>query len=131
MSRGLGQSVLVVKVRGAGGTLGAQRVAQARPEGHTILLHHIGMARLPTLYRRLAHDPVNGFETIGMVTELPMTLVGRRDVPAANLADLLGHVRQQGERLTRANAGIGAASDLCGLLLLRFTKCIGRAARGS
>jgi tripartite-type tricarboxylate transporter receptor subunit TctC len=117
MARDLGQNVVVVNVGGAGGTLGAQRVAQARPDGHTILLHHIGMATIPTLYRRLAYDPVNGFETIGMVTEVPMTLVARRDFPAANLTELMAHVRQQRDRINLANAGIGAASHLCGLLL--------------
>jgi tripartite-type tricarboxylate transporter receptor subunit TctC len=117
MSRDLGQNVVVVNVGGAGGTLGAQRVAQARPDGHTILLHHIGMATIPTLYRRLAYDPVNGFETIGLVTEVPMTLVARRNFPAANLAEMVAHVRQQGDRINLANAGIGAASHLCGLLL--------------
>lgn len=117
MARDLGQNVVVVNVGGAGGTLGAQRVAQARPDGHTILLHHIGMATIPTLYRRLAYDPVNGFETIGMVTEVPMTLVARRDFPAQNLADLIAHVGRERDRINLANAGIGAASHLCGLLL--------------
>ncbi|MCX7684859.1 MAG: tripartite tricarboxylate transporter substrate binding protein BugD [Acetobacteraceae bacterium] len=117
MARDLGQSVIVVNVGGAGGTLGAQRVAQARPDGHTILLHHIGMATIPTLYRRLAYDPVNGFETIGMVTEVPMTLVARRDFPAQTLQELVAHVRRERDRINLANAGIGAASHLCGLLL--------------
>ena len=87
MGRDLGQTVVVENVGGAGGTLGAQRVAQARPDGYTLLLHHIGMATTPTLYRRLAYDPVNGFETIGLVTEVPMTLVARKDFPANNLAE--------------------------------------------
>lgn len=117
MGRDLGQNVVVVNVGGAGGTLGAQRVAQARPDGHTILLHHIGMATIPTLYRRLAYDPVNGFETIGLVTEVPMTLVARRDFPATNMAELIAHVRRERDRINLANAGIGAASHLCGLLL--------------
>ena len=62
MARDLGQPVVVENVGGAGGTLGAQRVAQARPDGYTLLLHHIGMGTTPALYRRLAYDPVNGFE---------------------------------------------------------------------
>ena len=76
MGHDLGQTVVVENAGGAGGTLGAQRVAQARPDGYTLLLHHIGMATTPTLYRRLAYDPVSGFEPIGLVTEVPMTLVG-------------------------------------------------------
>ena len=116
MSAELGQTVVVENVAGAGGSLGAQRVAQARPDGYTILLHHIGMSTIPTLYRRLAYDPVNGFETVGLVTEVPMTLVARRNFPANNLAELVQVVRRERERLNYANAGIGAASHLCGLL---------------
>lgn len=119
MGSDLGQPVVVENVGGAGGTLGAQRVAQARPDGHTILLHHIGMATIPTLYRRLAYDPINGFETIGLVTEVPMTLIARRNIEANNLAELVALIRRRGENLNYANAGIGAASHLCGLLLMK------------
>ena len=116
MGAELGQTVVVENVGGAGGTLGAQRVAQARPDGYTILLHHIGMSTIPTLYRRLAYDPINGFETVGLVTEVPMTLVARRNFPASNLQELVQVARRERERLNYANAGIGAASHLCGLL---------------
>ncbi|MCX7932064.1 MAG: tripartite tricarboxylate transporter substrate-binding protein, partial [Rhodovarius sp.] len=118
MGPDLGGTIVVENVAGAGGTLGAQRVAQARPDGYTILCHHIGMATIPTLYRRLAYDPVNGFATIGMITEVPMTIVGRRTLEANTLAELVALVRQRGERLNYANAGIGAASHLCGLLFM-------------
>jgi tripartite-type tricarboxylate transporter receptor subunit TctC len=121
MGAELGQTIVVENVGGAGGTLGAQRAAQARPDGYTILMHHIGMSTIPTLYRRLAYDPINGFETIGMVTEVPMTLVARKDFPAQNLAELIAHVRREREKINYANAGIGAASHLCGLL---FQKAI-------
>ncbi|NKE48268.1 tripartite tricarboxylate transporter substrate binding protein BugD [Roseomonas frigidaquae] len=117
MSTSLGQTVVVENVGGAGGTLGAQRCAQARPDGYTILMHHIGMATIPTLYRRLAYDPINGFETIGLVTEVPMTLIGRNGLPAQTMTELAALVRREGEKLNYANAGIGAASHLCGLLL--------------
>ena len=119
MSANIGQPVVVENVGGAGGTLGAQRVANARPDGYTILLHHIGMATIPTLYRRLSYDAVNGFETLGLVTEVPMTLVARRNIEATNLQELVALIRQRGERLNYANAGIGAASHLCGLLLMK------------
>ncbi|WP_237214549.1 tripartite tricarboxylate transporter substrate-binding protein [Falsiroseomonas oryziterrae] len=116
MGNDLGQTVVVENVGGAGGTLGAQRVAQARPDGYTILLHHIGMSTIPTLYRRLAYDAVNGFETIGLVTEVPMTLVARRNFPANNLAEMVQVIRRDRDRINLANAGVGAASHLCGLL---------------
>ncbi len=119
MSADLGQPVVVENVGGAGGTLGAQRVANARPDGYTILLHHIGMATMPTLYRRLAYDPINGFEPLGLVTEVPMTLIARRNIEATNLAELVALIRQRGDALNYANAGIGAASHLCGLLLMK------------
>jgi tripartite-type tricarboxylate transporter receptor subunit TctC len=116
MGRDLGGTVVVENVAGAGGTLGAQRVAGARPDGHTLLIHHIGMSTIPTLYRRLAYDPINGFETIGLITEVPMTIVGRRNLEANTLQDLVRLVRERGDRLNLANAGVGAASHLCGLL---------------
>ena len=116
MSKDLGGSVVVENVGGAGGTLGAQRTAQARPDGYNILCHHIGMATIPTLYRRLAYDPVNGFETIGMITEVPMTIIARRNIPANNLQELVALVRREGMGINLANAGVGAASHLCGLL---------------
>ncbi|WP_376091586.1 tripartite tricarboxylate transporter substrate binding protein BugD [Roseomonas sp. CCTCC AB2023176] len=116
MGRDLGQTLVVENVGGAGGTLGAQRVAQARPDGYTLLLHHIGMGTTPALYRRLSYDAVNGFETIGLVTEVPMTIIAKRDFPARNLAELIQVVRQRKEAINLANAGIGAASHLCGLL---------------
>ena len=119
MGRDLGQTVVVENVGGAGGTLGAARVAQAKPDGYTLLLHHIGMATAPTLYRRLPYDPVNGFETIGLVTEVPMTLVAKKDFPANSLAEAVEVIKRQGDKLNYANAGIGAASHLCGLLLMK------------
>jgi tripartite-type tricarboxylate transporter receptor subunit TctC len=116
MGRDLGATVVVENVGGAGGTLGAQRTAQARPDGYTLLVHHIGMSTIPTLYRRLAYDPINGFETIGMITEVPMTIVAKRNIAANNLQELVALVRRDRERINLANAGIGAASHLCGLL---------------
>ncbi|RKK02887.1 tripartite tricarboxylate transporter substrate binding protein BugD [Pseudoroseomonas wenyumeiae] len=116
MSRDLGQTVVVENVGGAGGTLGAARVAQARPDGYYLLLHHIGMGTTPSLYRKLSYDAVGGFEPVAMVTEVPMTIIGRKNLPANNLQELVALVRQERQKLNYANAGIGAASHLCGLL---------------
>ena len=80
MSKDLGQQIVVENVGGAGGTLGAGRVAQADPDGYTLLLHHIGMATSATLYRKLAYDTLNAFEYVGLVTEVPMTIVGKKDL---------------------------------------------------
>lgn len=116
MGRDLGQPVVVENVGGAGGTLGAQRTAQARPDGYTLLIHHIGMSTIPTLYRRLAYDPINGFEPVGLITEVPMTILGKRALPANNLQELVALVKREGQNINLANAGVGAASHLCGLL---------------
>jgi tripartite-type tricarboxylate transporter receptor subunit TctC len=118
MGRELGQTIVVENVGGAGGTLGAARVAQARPDGYSILLHHIGMATIPTLYRRLPYDPVNGFEAVGLVTDVPMTLIAKPQFPAGTLAEAIAVMKRERENLNYANAGIGAASHLCGLLLM-------------
>jgi len=119
MGRDLGQTIVVENVGGAGGTLGAQRVAQAKPDGYILLLHHIGMATTPSLYRKLAYDPVGGFEPIGLVTEVPMTLVARKDFPANTLAEAVAVIKRDADKLNYGNAGIGAASHLCGLLLMQ------------
>jgi len=122
MARDLGSAVIVENVGGAGGTLGASRVASARPDGYSILMHHIGMGTTPSLYRRLPYDPVNGFETVGLVTEVPMTVIARPSIEARDLVSLVALMQREGTKLNLANAGVGAASHLCGLLLQSAAK---------
>jgi tripartite-type tricarboxylate transporter receptor subunit TctC len=118
MSKDLGQQIIVENVGGAGGTLGAGRVAQADPDGYTLLLHHIGMATSATLYRKLAYDTLNAFEYVGLVTEVPMTIVARKDFEPTDLKALIEHVKANKDTVTVANAGIGAASHLCGMMFM-------------
>jgi tripartite-type tricarboxylate transporter receptor subunit TctC len=118
MSEDLGQQVVVQNVGGAGGTLGAGQVAAAPNDGYTLLLHHIGMSTAPSLYASLPYDPTTDFATIGLVTEVPMTVVARKDFEPATLEDLVAYINENGENITYANAGIGAASQLCGLLIM-------------
>ena len=118
MGKDLGQQVVVENVGGAGGTLGAARVAKADPDGYTLLLHHIGMATSATLYQKLPYDTLNGFEYIGLVTEVPMTLVARANFEPKDLKGLLDYVKTNKDKVTYANAGIGAASHLCGILFM-------------
>jgi tripartite-type tricarboxylate transporter receptor subunit TctC len=118
MSKDLGQQVVVENVGGAGGTLGAARVAKAAPDGYTLLLHHIGMATSATLYRKLPYDAQKDFEYIGLVTDVPMTIVGRANLEAKDLKGLIDHIKANKEKVTYANAGIGAASHLCGMLFM-------------
>ncbi len=118
MSRDLGQQVIVENVGGAGGTLGAARVATAAPDGYTLLLHHIGMATSASLYRKLPYQPLEAFEYVGLVTEVPMIIVARKDFEPADIKALIEHVKANGDKVTLANAGIGAASHLCGMLFM-------------
>ncbi|MHA6690678.1 tripartite tricarboxylate transporter substrate-binding protein [Devosia sp. A449] len=118
MSANLGQQVVVQNVGGAGGTLGAGQVADAANDGYTLLLHHIGMSTAPSLYRSLPYDPIADFAPIGLVTEVPMVLVARKDFPPTSTAELIDYIKEHGEDITYANAGIGAASQLCGMLLM-------------
>lgn len=118
MSKDLGQQIIVENVGGAGGSLGAGRVAQADPDGYTVLLHHIGMATSATLYRKLAYDTLNAFEYVGLVTEVPMTIVARKDFEPTDLKGLIDYVKANKDKVTVANAGIGAASHLCGMMFM-------------
>ena len=118
MSKDLGQQVIVENVAGAGGTLGAGRVAQSEPDGYTLLLHHIGMATSATLYRKLAYDTLNAFEYVGLVTDVPMTIVARKDLEPTDLKGLIEYAKANKDTITVANAGIGAASHLCGMMFM-------------
>ena len=118
MSKVLKQQVIIENVGGAGGTIAGTRVARATPDGYTILIHHIGMSTAPTLYRKLAYKPLEDFEPIGLINEVPMTLVARRNFPPKDLKELISYVKANKDKVTYANAGIGAASHLCGLLFM-------------
>lgn len=118
MSKDLGQQIIVENVGGAGGTLGAGRVASSDPDGYTVLLHHIGMATSATLYRKLAYDTLNAFEYVGLVTEVPMTILSRKTLETKDLKGLIEYAKANKDKVTVANAGIGAASHLCGMLFM-------------
>jgi tripartite-type tricarboxylate transporter receptor subunit TctC len=118
MGRDLGQTVIVENVGGAGGTLGASQVAKAEADGYTLLLFHIGMATSATLYRSLPYKPLEAFDYVGLVTEVPMTIVARKDFEPNTLAELIEYVQANKDTVTYANAGIGAASHLCGMLFM-------------
>jgi len=116
------QTVIIENVGGAGGTLGANKVAKAAPDGQTLLLHHIGMATSPALYRNMPYKTLDDFEYLGMVVEVPMTLIGRSTLPANNFAELLKWIDANKGKINLANAGLGAASHLCGLLFQQSLK---------
>jgi tripartite-type tricarboxylate transporter receptor subunit TctC len=118
MSKSLGQTVVVENRPSAGGILGPEVVKNAKPDGYTILIHHIGMATIPTLYRQMRFNPLTDFEYIGLVNEVPMTIIAKHSLPPNNLKELLAYIRANKDKVTLANAGIGAASHLCGLLFM-------------
>ncbi len=116
MAAELGVEIVVQNVEGAGGTVAAEQVANAEADGYTVLMHHIGMSTAPTLYPDLPYDPAEDFEPIGLVTEVPMTIIGSPDFEPTTMEELLTYVEENLDTVTYANAGIGAASQLCGLL---------------
>ncbi|HVS25708.1 MAG TPA: tripartite tricarboxylate transporter substrate binding protein BugD [Burkholderiales bacterium] len=118
MSKELKQQVIVENVGGAGGTIAAARVARSAPDGYTIFIHHIGHSTAPALYRKLPYNAVDDFEPIGLVTDVAMTLVARKDFPPNNLKELIAYVKANKDKVTYANAGLGAASHLCGMLFM-------------
>ncbi|MBK8763786.1 MAG: tripartite tricarboxylate transporter substrate binding protein BugD [Burkholderiaceae bacterium] len=122
MTKHLGQTVVVENTVGAGGTIGANRVAKATPDGYTVFIHHNGMATSVGLYRKLSFNPLEDFEYVGQIADVPMTLLGKKTLPAGNLTELIAHLRANRDKITMANAGLGAVSHLCGML---FQKAIG------
>jgi tripartite-type tricarboxylate transporter receptor subunit TctC len=118
MSKHLKQPVIVENMAGAGGTVGAARVASAEPDGYTILLYHIGMAAAPALYPDLAYDPLKDFEYIGEVVDVPMVITARGDFPAKDFGEFLQYIRQNRNKVSYGQAGAGSASHLCGTIFM-------------
>ena len=116
MEKSLGGTVIVENKPGAGGTIGVADVARAQPDGYKVLIHHIGMATAPALYRKLPYDPLKDLEYIGLINDVPMTLLVRTTLPVSSVKELVAYTKQNKDKMTLANAGIGAASHLCGLL---------------
>ena len=118
MTANLKQQVIVENAGGAGGTIGANKVAKAKPDGYTLLLHHIGHTTAPSLYRKLPYDTLNDFEPIGLITDVPMTIISKKDFAPKDMKDLVAYVKANKDKVTYANAGIGSASHLCGMLFM-------------
>ena len=116
MEKTMGQPVVVENKAGAGGTLAVSDVARATPDGYRILIHHIGMSTAPALYRKLSFDPLKDFEYIGQVLDVPMTLLVKTGLPVNSVKELAVYAKANKDKITLANAGLGAASHLCGLL---------------
>ncbi|MDZ7866235.1 tripartite tricarboxylate transporter substrate-binding protein [Acidovorax sp.] len=113
----LAQTVVVDNTAGAGGTIGAARVARASPDGYTLLVHHIGISTAPALYKKLPYKTLEDFEYLGLINEAPSTLIGKPGLAANNFADLRKWISANDGKVNLANAGVGSASHLCGLVL--------------
>jgi tripartite-type tricarboxylate transporter receptor subunit TctC len=110
-------NIVVENVAGAGGSIGANKAARANPDGYTLLLHHIGMATMPTLVRNLPFNVLTDFEYLGLVIEVPMTLITKPSIPGSSFKDLSAWIAQNKDKINLGHAGPGSASHLCGLLL--------------
>lgn len=118
MSKLLGQPIIIENALGAGGTIAATRASRAEPDGYTLLIHHIGISTAATLYRNLPYDTKTAFSPIGIVTFAPMTIIARPDLAPNNLRELVSYIKANGDKMTFGNAGLGAASHLCGMLFM-------------
>jgi tripartite-type tricarboxylate transporter receptor subunit TctC len=122
MTKNWGQTVVVENRVGAGGTIAAASVARAVPDGYTFLIHHNGMATAPALYRKLPFNPLTDFEYVSQVVDVPMTLMGRKDLPAKNLSELTDYIKANASKINVAHAGLGAVSQLCSMV---FRQAVG------
>ncbi|MGD9775038.1 tripartite tricarboxylate transporter substrate-binding protein [Diaphorobacter sp.] len=111
-----GATIVVDNTAGAGSSIGAAKVARAAPDGYTLLLNHIGMATIPSLYRKLPFNVENDFEYLGIINDVPMTLIGKPSLPASNYKELTTWINANKGNINLANAGLGSASHLCGLM---------------
>jgi tripartite-type tricarboxylate transporter receptor subunit TctC len=118
MSKVLKQPMLVENAVGAGGTIAPAKLKGSAPDGYTLLLAHIGMSTAPALFRSLPFNPLEDFEHVGQVVDVPMTLIGKPELPPRDLRELLPYIRANKDKISFANAGVGSASHLCGPLFM-------------
>jgi len=119
MSRTLGQQIVVENIGGAGGTVGMARVAAAAPDGYTIAVWHIAQATAPALYENIKYNVLQDFDHIGRITDVPMTLVSKTALTANSVGELLDWIRKEKDKVTYGHAGVGSASHLCALMLMK------------
>jgi tripartite-type tricarboxylate transporter receptor subunit TctC len=118
MGNAMKNQFIIENAGGAGGIIGINKAAKARPDGYTLLLYHIGMSTAPSLYRKLPYDTLNDFDYIGEVADVPMTLIAKKGTAAGDFREFLGYIKANRDKVTYAHAGIGSASYLCGLLFM-------------
>ena len=114
----LKQQVIVENVGGAGGMTGAERVAQAKPDGYEVLLGTVGtQAYSQTLYKKPLYNAMTDFAPVALVAEQPLVLVVRKDFPASNLKEFAAYAKANAAKLSFGSGGSGSATHLGCLLL--------------
>ena len=118
MGQLLGQQVVVENIGGAGGMTGAQRVAQAPPDGYTIGLGTVGThAQNQTLYKRPLYNAATDFTPVALLAQVPLVLISRKDLPANNLQEFIAYLKANQDKISYGSAGAGSATHLgCALL---------------
>src|SRR6478609_6594249 len=116
MGNAMKNQFIIENAGGAGGIIGINKVAKARPDGYTLLLYHIGMSTAPALYRKLPYDTLADFDYLGQVADVPMTVIAKKGTAASDFREFLSYIKANRDKVTYAHAGIGSASYLCGLL---------------
>lgn len=117
MRKSLPQTLIVENAAGAGGTIGVAKVSRANADGYTLLVHHIGMATAPALYRKLSYMMPDDFEYLGLINESPSTVITRPSMEAKSFGELRQWIGANPGKVNLAHAGLGSASHLCGLML--------------
>ncbi len=118
----LGQQVIVEDVTGAGGTIGATKVARATPDGYTMVMGNLGThAASLGIYKNLAYDPRSDFEPVILVASTPMVLVTRKTLPAHTLDEVIAWAKANKGKATMGSAGVGSISHLTLLLFNHLT----------
>ena len=105
---------------GAGGSIGLQAVVQAAPDGGTLLLTTSSVTMVPTIYPKLAFDPLRDLTSISLVTEVPISLAVRAASPFRDLADLIARAKAEPGKYTFGSGGVGTGNHLAGELLKKL-----------
>jgi hypothetical protein len=118
MQKILGQQINVDNTSGASGSIGTAKVARSKPDGYTLLMIHVSHATNLAMYKSLSYHPVDDFEPIGLATNGPMVIVARNDFPPKDINDFVSYIKSHQSSISLANAGVGSASHLCGLMMM-------------
>src|SRR5665647_1883471 len=113
MGEQLKQTVIVENVGGAGGMTGGKRAADAKPDGYTMLLGTVGtQAQGQTLYKKPLYNAITDFTPVGLIAEVPIALLMRKDLPAKDLKEFVAYSKENQKKMQFGSAGAGSATHL-------------------